>query len=83
MITPGPKSWSKEALELIEWFEAQKSLPRGPYALCDGVTVINHELFYERLRSEIAGGPGSPRARTGSLISDLKNLKRVCEDAIW
>lgn len=82
-MTATPKSWDNEAYALIKWFEEQKSLPIGPFALRDGVTVINQDIFYERLRSEIASGPGSPRALTGALKTDLKDLKRVCEDAIW
>lgn len=75
--------WDAEAKALIAWFLAQKSLPVGPYALRSGVTIMNAELFYQRIRENIGYGPGGPRGILGSLKTDLKDLKDAVENSVW
>lgn len=70
-------------LALIEWFRSQKVLPRGPYLLRSGSTILDADKFYMRLRDNIAYGPGSPRGITGSLKTDLEDLKTVIENGQW
>lgn len=83
MTKKPPTEWTLEQKALIDWFLAEKHLPRGPYALRSGTTVINDFVFYERLKAEIAGGPSSPRAMLGGLFDDLECLKEVCRNWVW
>ncbi len=76
---PKKTGWTKEQQGLVDWFLSQRDLPKGPYPLRSGCTVMNHELFYERLRDEIAGGAGSPRSITGALFDDLRCLKEIAD----
>lgn len=78
-----PDGWTSEQKALIDWFLAEKKLPTGPYALRQGTTVINQDLFYERLRDDIKSGPGTPRQNTGALFDDLRCLKEICENQFW
>lgn len=69
--------WSPEAFDLIRWIKSNPKLPQAPFQIAPGCTVMNLEKFLTGLMSDISGGPGSPRARMGSLQSDLRNLRAL------
>lgn len=76
-----PLTWGPDTQALINWFLAQPedALPKAPFEIFPGSTVINHATFYEALRSDIRYGPTSSRNITGSLRSQLEALKWIVE----
>ena len=68
-------TWNADAAELVTWFQtAGDRLPVEPFDLCSGCRVVEPARFYASLRSEIATGPTTPRARLGTLQADLRRL---------
>lgn len=68
------EAWPAETRTLIERFLISP-IPEAPFQLNACARVINAELFYAALRRDIAAGPTGPRARTGALQGDLKELQ--------
>jgi len=48
-----------------------------PFELHPGESVVDMEKFLEALRRDIDAGPQGPRARTGALQADVRELKRI------
>jgi hypothetical protein len=66
-------SWPSDIQSLIDWFLTLVPPPE-PFYLADHIKVIDPIKFFEKLRSEIEAGPTGPRARLGTLQSDLRAL---------
>jgi hypothetical protein len=67
-------SWPPEVQYLIDWFMTLDT-PTEPFYLAPHIRVINPEKFFASLKREIATGPTGPRARMGTLQSDLQSLE--------
>ena len=67
-------SWPPELQSLINWFISTDPPPE-PFYLQDHLHVRDPAKFFGMLRHEVEVGPRGPRARTGALQSDLRNLK--------
>jgi hypothetical protein len=70
--------------ELADWFTANADrLPQAPFGLVPGrrsgwaVWVESPARFYAALRTDLATGPSSARARTGALAADLRRLRAL------
>ena len=68
------KAWPPDIQSLIDWFSTLEPPPE-PFYLADYMKVLDPIKFFEQLRFEIKIGPAGPRARLGTLQSDLKKLK--------
>lgn len=68
------KAWPPGIQSLIDWFSTLEPPPE-PFYLTDHIKVFDPKKFFEQLRQEIKTGPAGPRARLGTLQSDLKKLK--------
>ena len=68
--------WDAETAALIDWF-LRTPPPPEPFELCQGVTVLRPDRFWESLESDIATGPGKARAFTGALGKDLRRLAEL------
>lgn len=66
--------WPPEVQSLVDWFMIQEA-PVQPFLLEPHLRVIDPGKFYAVLRREIHTGPAGPRARLGTLQSDLRKLK--------
>ena len=78
-VSQGPyvtDSWPLDTKSLIEWFLTQEA-PVEPFLLEPHLRVIDPGKFYAALRREIETGHRGPRARLGTLQSDLWKLKEV------
>ena len=74
---PLPKPiWDAETAGLIAWFLRTPPAP-GPFNLYSGVTVLRPDRFWESLKGDIAGGPGTARACTGAFQKDLRRLAEL------
>jgi len=67
-------TWSQEHQALIDWFITQE-VPTEPFHLEPHLYVADPGKFFASLRREIKIGPSGPRARMGTLQSDLQKLK--------
>lgn len=67
-------SWSPETQPLIDWF-IKLEPPAEPFYLEPHIRVRNPAKFFATLQREIETGPSGPRARMGTLQSDLRKLK--------
>jgi len=67
-------SWPPEVQSLVDWFMKLKP-PETPFYLEDHREIIDPKKFFSSLRRDIEAGPSKPRARTGALQSDLRNLR--------
>lgn len=64
--------WSRRERSLISEFKHLAS-PSGPgFEICAGVTVVDPERFHSFLAQDIEHGPLGPRARMGSVRTDLE-----------
>ena len=66
--------WPPEVQSLVEWFMIQEA-PVEPFYLEPHLRVVGPDKFFESLQREIETGPRGPRARLGTLQSDLRKLK--------
>jgi hypothetical protein len=66
--------WPPEVQSLVDWFMIQEA-PVQPFLLEPHLRVVGPGKFFESLRREIETGPRGPRARLGTLQSDLRKLK--------
>lgn len=67
--------WPPDVQYLIDWF-MELEAPSEPFYLEPHRKVIDSEKFFASLRQEIAAGPRCPRNRNGTLLFDLKILKK-------
>jgi len=79
MIPPPVKAnakelWPPEVQALINWFQIQAP-PAESFYLEPHMRVLDPSKFFDALRHEIKAGPTGPRARMGTLQSDLRKLK--------
>ena len=68
--------WNAETAALIAWF-LRTPPPSEPFNLYPGVTVLRPDRFWESLKGDIAGGPGTARACTGAFQKDLRRLAEL------
>jgi len=76
-LRPGSNAkaeWKPEIQSLIDWFITLDP-PKEPFSLEHHQHVEAPAKFFESLRREIETGRRGPRARRGSLQSDLQRLK--------
>ena len=66
--------WPPDVQSLVDWFMIQEP-PAEPFFLEPHLRVVVPGKFFESLRREIETGPRGPRARMGTLQSDLRKLK--------
>jgi hypothetical protein len=66
--------WTPKEQALIDWFLTTE-LPKEPFLLSQGVYIQDTQKFYAALRGGIQAGRTGPRARTGALQNDLRQLK--------
>lgn len=71
-------SWPPDVQSLIDWFMGLEP-PAEPFHIEPHMKVIDPEKYFAKLRREIKTGPLGPRARTGALQWDLRNLKCIFE----
>ncbi len=66
--------------QLITWAYnlTPDQLPKEPWKLSQGVKVVGNEKFLSSIKRDIEEGPLAPRARTGALIDDIKNMWNKC-----
>jgi hypothetical protein len=84
---PAPQTAdATELTELADWFTATADrLPQEPFGLVPwrrsgwAVWVVNPARFYAALRTDLAAGPSSARARTGALAEDMRRLRALAE----
>jgi hypothetical protein len=69
-------AWPAEVQTLIEWFRTAPT-QEAPFHTNGHTKVIDAGLFYKALRRDILAGPRGPRARTGALQDDLRELHRL------
>ena len=67
-------SWPSDIQFFIDWF-LSLAPPPEPFNLEPHVHVLDPAKYFEALRREIETGPSGPRARMGTLQSDLRKLK--------
>jgi hypothetical protein len=67
-------SWPLEDQYLLDWFMTVEA-PTEPFYLEPHRHVVAPAKFYSALRMDITAGPAGPRARMGTLQSDLRKLK--------
>ena len=69
--------WSVQAA----WLNGLSSsdLPPVPFELRPSVTVVDAEKFLDALRADMARGAAGPRARTGAIQADCRDLKKLVE----
>lgn len=77
-IAPIRTIWPPEVQSLIDWFTNMEP-PLEPFNVPNLGKVIDPVKFFEQLRREIEIGPRGPRARMGTLQSDLRKLKAYLE----
>lgn len=67
-------AWPADVKALLDWFII---LPThdAPFHLEPHRHIVGPAKFFESLRREIETGPRGPRARMGTLQSDLRKLK--------
>lgn len=79
---PGPSdnsnNWNSEMKELIEWFKTAQ-LPTAPFNLEAHVKILCPKKFFAALEMDIVAGSKSPRAKFGTLQSDLLKLRNLFE----
>jgi hypothetical protein len=66
-------SWPPDVQSLVDWFLTLE--PIAPFELEPHIHVADPVKFCAALRREIQTGPTGPRARMGTLQSDLRKLK--------
>ncbi len=54
-------------------------LPPTPFELYPGIRVSEGDRFLKRLQEDIRGGPKGPRALTGALQKDCRNLRKILD----
>ena len=78
IVHPGASSvaasWPPDVQPLVDWFLVREA-PVEPFLLEPHLRVVGPGKFFESLRREIETGPRGPRARMGTLQSDLRKLK--------
>jgi len=67
-------SWPPEIQSLIDWFITLEP-PTEPFYLESHRHIVAPSKFFASLQREIQTGPRGPRARMGTLQSDLRILK--------
>jgi hypothetical protein len=77
--TSNSNSWNSEINDLISWFKTAPRL-KTPFSLAGHLKVINPEKYFAALETEIAAGPKSPRAKYGTLQSDLLKLRNLFKE---
>lgn len=70
--------WPPEVQSLVNWFSTTE-LPTEPFHFPKVGKVIDPVKYFAQLRIEIEIGPRGPRARMGTLQSDLRKLKDYLE----
>lgn len=68
------QAWPPDIQSLIDWFSTLEPPPE-PFHLADHMKVLDPKKFFDQLQQEIKTGPKGPRARLGTLQSDLQKLK--------
>ena len=68
------ETWPAKTQSLVDWFLTLDPPPE-PFYLENHLHVLDPAKFFDTLRHEIESGPSGPRARTGTLQSDLRQLK--------
>lgn len=66
--------WPPEVQVLMDWFMKLEP-PETPFYLEPHLHIIDPVKFFSSFRREIQTGPKGPRARMGTLQSDLRMLK--------
>ena len=66
--------WPADVKNLIDQFLISPT-PESPFQLNRHTTVIDAGKFYSALRRDIEAGPKGPRARTGAIQCDLRDLQ--------
>jgi hypothetical protein len=69
----GSVAWPAKVKDLLDWFMVSP-IQEESFQLSTGIHVVNSELFYAALRRDIEVGPTGPRARSGALQDDIKEL---------
>ena len=69
-------AWPAEVKTLLDWFTTAPT-EKAPFQLSACVRVLNADLFYAALRRDIEAGPCGPRARTGAIHGDLRDLGKL------
>lgn len=72
------RDWNEVEMAWAEGLEPAY-LPPVPFSLRPGIRVMGAEKFLAKLQEAIAQGPDGPRARTGALQEDVRNLKTLME----
>ena len=72
----GNQGWDPEIARLIKWF-LDTSPPPEPFILYQGVRVSRPLDFWRALKSDIAGGPGMARGRSGAFQKNLRRLAQL------
>jgi len=72
-------SWPRGFRLMFDRLKAA-SLPPVPFDLRPGVRVVDAELFRRSLVEEAMLGPGTPRAETGALQQDIRELLDHCPE---
>lgn len=67
-------TWMPEIQTLINWF-MELETPTEPFYLEPHLHIIHPAKFFSSIWREIQTGPKGPRARMGTLQSDLRMLK--------
>lgn len=70
----GSTAWPADVKPLVDWF-LKLELPVKPFYLEAHQYIVDPAKFFESLGQEIQSGPKGPRARMGTLQSDLWKLK--------
>lgn len=73
--------WDQETEDNIKMFTIlylAERLPKPPFKL-NTWTTVNGPKFFEGLLADIKAGPGGPRARTGAIQEDLKQLMKLID----
>jgi len=77
LVNEPPRQWAQDVEAWITFLEfGGDQLPKSSFHLRPGERVTDPQRFYERLKAEIAVGPGGPRAR-GALQADLRRLQEL------
>ena len=67
-------AWPSKDQSLLDWFMTVEA-PTEPFYLEPHRHVVGPAKFFSALRMDITAGPAGPRAKMGSLQSDLRELK--------
>jgi hypothetical protein len=67
-------AWPSKDQSLLDWFLTLEA-PTEPFYLEPHRHVVGPAKFFSALRMDITAGPAGPRAKMGSLQSDLRELK--------